>query len=62
MWPDDCRLQGGSVGGRVAVAAPLSRGGVQGGGEGVGVLSKVVLVVELRGGDLELQSQSCKHW
>jgi len=53
-------VTGDSVGGGVAVAPPLDRGGVQGGAEGVRILSKVVVVVELRSLDLELEPQSCK--
>ena len=47
-----------SVGGRVAVGAPLGSGGVQRRGEGVVVLSEVVLIVKLRSLDLELPSQA----
>jgi hypothetical protein len=42
----------------IAVSAALSVGGVERRGEGIGVVSVVVLIIELRGLDLELEPQA----
>ena len=49
-----------SVDGSVAVGAPLGVGGVQRGGEGPGVVSKVVLIIELRSLNLELEPEATR--
>ena len=49
-----------SVDGSIAVGATLGVGGVQGGGEGPGVVSKVVLIIELGGLNLELEPEATR--
>jgi len=49
-----------SVDGSIAVGAPLGVGGVQGGGEGPGVVSKVVLIIELGSLNLELEPEATR--
>jgi len=49
-----------SVDGSIAVGAPLGVGGVQGGGEGPGVVSKVVLIIELGSLNLELEPEAAR--
>ena len=46
-----------SVDGGVAVGAPLGVGGGQRRGEGPGIVSKVILIIELGGLNLELKPE-----
>ena len=46
-----------SVDGGVAVGAPLGVGGGQRRGEGPGIVSKVILIIELGGLNLELEPE-----
>ena len=50
-----------SVDGGVAVGAPLGVGGVQWGREGPGVVSKVILIIELGGLNLELEPENIHY-